>query len=1256
MRSLFRKPFIAAFIIYTAFVFSFFSLPDAFAQQPSDGIVNQAVSARSAKKEIDENYGKLPLYFIKNEGQLDEKVVFYERGGGHSTFLTKEGAYLALKKGAQSYDDEGNPADFVRLGFLNAKGSVAIMPEGLQEARFNYLIGPQADWKTNIPSYASVLYKGLYDGVDLRFYGSNRQFEYDVIVAPGVDPSVMKFFYEGVDAVSLNSSGDLELKLAGGTIIQKCPVIYQEINGKKVDIDGSFALGEFSAEKKGFSYGFNVASYDRSQPLIIDPIVLSYATYLGDAGDDIGRAIVIDTSGNAYVVGDTNSPSFPRVTGSYDTTFNLGGNDAFISKLNSGGSALVYGTFLGGANVDQAKGVDVDSSGNAYVTGGTLSTDFPTTAGAFQRSKTEASQNVFVTKLNPTGTGLVYSTFIKPTSGGLAGDSGYSIVVDGSGNAYVGGRTNSQFFPTAGDPVQGFKKGGGDGITDAFVLELNPAGSALVFSTMLGGLQPDYFNGLDIDTSGNVYITGGTGSTDFPTLNASQKTLANAAGTLDIFLAKLNPTGSALVFSTYLGGAVLDSANSVAVDSSGNAYVTGVSASINFPTLNAYQKTLGGGVSGTNDFMVAKFGPTGTKLYSTYLGGSGADVGNYIVVNSGGVATITGQSASTNFPTKRATYKTNAGSDDIILLSMKSDGTLDYSTYYGGSGSDIGRGVAIGTNSAYLTGESSSSNLPLLSAFDFNQVLKEGFVAKFTNNAAEVSMSPSSNNFGTRTPNSGPGSPVTFTMTNVGNQNLVVSSISVLDTTNYVLDKGNGSGGTCGATPTLTPTSSCTLTIAFNPQSAGTFNSSLRIASNDDTSPDDFSITGVGQALGPTLTITPAGTGNGTVTSSSGGISCVRTSGVNSGTCSASYVASTVVTLTAAAATGSTFTSWSGNADCSDGIVTMDVDKGCTATFTINTYTLTVSLGGTGSGTVTSNPAGISLPGDGTQDYDYGTVVTLTATANTGQTFAGWTVSSGTCTGTTSPCTVTMDGAKNLTATFNVNQYALNTTLAGTGSGTVTGGGINCSRSGGVNSGTCSVNINYGAAVTLTAAAPTGSTFAGWTVSAGTCTGTTSPCIVTMDSTSGKNLTATFNVEIIQLSLTGGGLGNGTVTSTNDGGGTNLNCTITAGVTSGTCSSTFNYNTSVTLTAAPATGSTFAGWSGTGGCTGTGTCMLTMTGAKAATATFDVEMLQLSLTGAGNGTGTITSNTGGINCTRSGGNTTGTCSASYAYNTTVTLT
>ncbi|MEV0401817.1 SBBP repeat-containing protein, partial [Actinoallomurus sp. NPDC050550] len=580
------------------------------------------------------------------------------------------------------------PGTGVALSFRAVGGNAH--PQMVAGDRFaggvNYLRGrDRAGWRTNLPTYGQVTERGVYPGVDLRWSGTQRGLDYDVTMAPNADPGVVHLAVDGMRGQPrLNSGGDLVLPTTVGDVVQRAPRAYQVIDGRSHPVAARYALSDRN------DVGFAVGAYDHQRPLIIQPrlvystylgrtggneglgiavdsagnayltgftnsvnlpvtagafqttlaggadvfvtklnptgTALVYSTYLGGTRTDNGFAIAVDSAGNAYLTGATNSVNFPVTAGAFQTTYGGGTFDAFVTKLNPTGTGLAYSTYLGGTRTDKGFAIAVDSAGNAYLTGATNSVNFPVTAGAFQTTYGGDTFDAFVTKLNPTGTGLAYSTYLGGTLGGTHTDNGFGIAVDGTGNAYVTGVTNSVDFPVTSGAFQIMLAGG----ADVFVTKLNPTGTALVYSTYLGGTRTDNGFAIAVDSAGNAYLTGATDSVNFPvTAGAFQTTYGG--GTFDAFVTKLNPTGTGLAYSTYLGGTRTDQGPGIAVDGTGNAYVTGATNSVNFPvTAGAFQTTYGGG---TFDAFVTKLNPTGTALvYSTYLGGTRTDNGFAIAV------------------------------------------------------------------------------------------------------------------------------------------------------------------------------------------------------------------------------------------------------------------------------------------------------------------------------------------------------------------------------------------------------------------------------------------------------------------------------------------------------------------------------------------------------------------------------------------------------------------------------------------------
>jgi len=653
----------------------------------------------------------MPLQFEANHGQVDAQVKFLSRGNGYTLFLTPTESVMVLQQREAKERASGthNPLSItepapikqsvVRMKLEGANPSAVI--DGIEQLPgiVNYFIGNDpAKWRRNIPTYAKVHYEEAYPGIDLAYYGNQGKLEYDFIVAPGADPNQIKLAFEGASGIEVADTGDLLLSTALGEVRLQKPVVYQlEKDGHKTLIAGRYvvdskSLSIHASRTMRYSVGFQLASYDHEKPVVIDPVLL-YSTYLGGTASDVGMSIAVDAAGQAYVTGQTLSTNFPTVTPVQAT---LGGvEDVFVTKLNTAGTSLLYSTYLGGSASEVGMSIAVDAVGQAYVTGQTLSTNFPTVTPIQATSGGDA----FVTKLNAAGTSLLYSTYL----GGSASEVGMSIAVDVAGQAYVTGETTSINFPMV-MPVQATL----GGVVDAFVTKLNAAGTSLLYSTYLGGNLNDSGKSIVVDAVGQAYVTGYTGSGSFPTVTPVQATLG---GDVDVFVTKLNAMGTSLLYSTYLGGSATDQAFGIAVDAAGQAYLTGVTNSTNFPTVTPVQATL----NGPADAFVTKLNAAGTSLlYSTYLGGTASDVGMSIAVDAVGQAYVTGQTQSTNFPTVTPVQVTLGGGLDAFVTKLNAAGTsFLYSTYLGGSGTDQSNSIAVGAASqAYVTGYTASTNFP----------------------------------------------------------------------------------------------------------------------------------------------------------------------------------------------------------------------------------------------------------------------------------------------------------------------------------------------------------------------------------------------------------------------------------------------------------------------------------------------------------------------------------------------------------------
>ena len=686
--------------------------------------------ARVADEKGAHAFDSVGSFFTQNKGQVSEPVRYYSTGNPSVAFRDDGVMFVARLAGegdARKGIEESEPQpDFpVRSAFeerhvaesfaylLRFDGSNHVSPVGVNRLSFNsnLFIGNDSNkWRTDVPNYEEVVYHDLYDGIDLVYHMGKTGLKYELAVNPGADPEAMTMSYEGIESLQADAAG-LSIHTPLGEMRDSAPLAYQ---GPGQLVDCGFV------RRGAFSYGFSCGDWDRSRPLIIDPLL--YATFIGGSNLDGAWQAVVDETGDAYVMGGTYSVDFPVTPGALFRS--LGGSeDAFVAKLDATGSALLYATYLGGTTgYDSAYSIAVDSSGCAYVTGNTRSLDFPTTPGAFDR--TSNSQDAFVVKLNTTGNALEYSTFL----GGSLDDGGLGIAVDKDGRAFVTGYTDSEDFPMTADAWDATL----NGYVDAFVAKLNPLGSGIEYATFIGGAESENARSIALDASADMYITGWTMSTDFPVTSGAFDVTYND-GQKDALVVKLNSTGE-LAYATFLGGSGLDEGFSVTVDSFGNAYVTGNTNSTDFPvTPGAFDTSYNGGW----DSFVAKLNAAGCALvFATFLGGSGDDVGFGVALDDAGNAYVGGSTASVSFPITAGAIDTSLnGSYDVFLSVLTPAGdALVYSTYLGGDDSDGGASVALDAAGAvYLAGETESHDFPVTpGAFDMNLKGPDGFVAKLT--------------------------------------------------------------------------------------------------------------------------------------------------------------------------------------------------------------------------------------------------------------------------------------------------------------------------------------------------------------------------------------------------------------------------------------------------------------------------------------------------------------------------------------------
>jgi len=825
----------------------------------------------SKSQAIKDSYGKLPLAFEPNQGQSAGEVKFLARGNGYTLFLTPAEAVFAMRKSAK------NETLRMNLDGANANAKFSAVDE--LPGKSNYLIGnDRSKWHTNVPNYRAVRESGIYPGIDLVYYGNQRQLEYDFVVEPGADPRAIELAFSGMRKITADSTGDLGLSAKGGEMRLRKPVAYQENGGTK-----QFVAANFVMESRN-RVSVKVGTYDPTRPLVIDPI-LAYSTYLGGTGIDGANAISVAPDGTAFVAGGTSSTNFPTA---HALQPNDGGNpdfpqDAFVAKLSADGASLIYSTYLGGSNQDVANGIAVDTFGSAYVTGGTLSPDFPVTPGSFNtlcggdgecgatyNSTGLIVENAFVAKLNAAGSNIVYSGFL----GEYENVVGYAIAVDLNGNAYVTGQTGPNGTPTVtitppatGPPnfpiVNGAQTAFGGGTTDAFLSQISATGSSILYSTYLGGENEDTGYGVAVNNSGDAYLAGLSYSTAFPVTGTALQ--ATNAGAGDAFAAEVNTNAigaASLVYSTLMGGSGLDRANAVAIDALGNMYVAGASNStagtLGFAVpAGAFQANcdLDGQGNCEGDVFVAKLDPAGTGagslIYFTYIGGSLADTGAGIAIDTSGDAYITGSTVSPDYPTTAGVFQPSygGGNDDAFVTELDPTGsTLIYSTYLGGSNTDNGNGIAVDTTgSAYIAGQTCSVDFPLANPEQSNPGGNcDAFISKIGAGSGLV-VSPAGLVFPDE--NVGTASPAETVTLTAGTTAVTISSVTVTGT------DAADFAATSNCTGTLAASSQCSISVIFTPSVGGAETASIEILDSAPGSPQIVNLSGTGLAATPDFTI-----------------------------------------------------------------------------------------------------------------------------------------------------------------------------------------------------------------------------------------------------------------------------------------------------------------------------------------------------------------------------------------------------------------
>ncbi|MDH7513495.1 MAG: SBBP repeat-containing protein [Clostridiales bacterium] len=659
-------------------------------------------------------WGKNTVYFVPNRGQFSDPVEFAVQDKNLIAFFSAEEVTFLLP-------GETHPW-VVKMKFLNGHARTKPVPGGTPETIFSYFKGPEREWKAGIPVYGQIRYPNLWPGIDLVYSNSDLGLKSEFLISPGADPGDIRLAIEGADSVLVDKGGRLVISTPGRTVVDEAPTAYQKMGGRRVEVMASYRLEAHSSsddhssldhagqrERKAHAYSFSIGPYDRSQELILDPVVMVAGSYIGGPSFDYAHGIALDNAGHVYITGYTYSTSnFPLAAGP-QLNHSGGDVDAYVARIDPSSSRLVYCGYIGGDDRDFAYDIAVDEAGNAYVAGYTASREnsFPVVKGPDLTAN--GLFDVFIAKINPAGTKLEYCGFI----GGADNDYGRGVAVDQEGRACVAGYTlsNESSFPVKIGPFLNAK-----GKSEAFVARVSAGGEALEFCGFMGGTGEDYAYGIALDPEGGAYIAGSTSSTEisFPIIFGPDITFN---GDTDAFVAKVAPSGKTIVYCGYIGGAGEDVATAITVDSSGCAYLTGFTASIqeSFPIVYGPDSTYNGGFY---DSFVAKVRPDGTTLiYCGYIGGSGYDVGNGISVDDWGCAYVTGFTSSgpDSFPVKEGPDLTFDGSFDAFIAKLASNGAkLDFCGYLGGSEADFGQDVAVekaGSGVVYMTGSAYSADM-----------------------------------------------------------------------------------------------------------------------------------------------------------------------------------------------------------------------------------------------------------------------------------------------------------------------------------------------------------------------------------------------------------------------------------------------------------------------------------------------------------------------------------------------------------------
>jgi hypothetical protein len=818
------------------------------------------------------SYGQLPLDFEMNKGQTDGQVKFFARGPHYTVFLTSGQMVLTLRHSETLPDTaalsdhsqsaiasvnsfvpgsgRASVSESIEMKLIGAASDPVIVGEEQQPGMANYFIGNDPNkWQTNVPIYKKVHYKNIYPGIDLAYYSSQLRIEHDYIVAAGSNPNQIQLKINGADEVNVDANGDLILKKHGDEIRLQAPVAYQESNGIRTGVEA-----KYSVQASGRVH-FAIGKYDKTKSLVIDP-VLVYGTYLGGSGFDQGTGIAVDNDGNSYIAGCTDSTDFPLASSNQTAPSSM---NAFIAKVNSSGSALVYADYIGGSSYDCASAMTLDGSDDAYLTGGTYSQDFPTVS-PYQSANNSNASAAFVTEVSPDGSSLLYSTYLS----GSAYTRASSLGLDSSGDIYVAGWTQSTDFPVANayqsavSPNQGGNYG-----QYGFVTEFAAGGQSLVYSTYYAGsataspgcqscwpLPYSNITGMTVAPSGNVYVTGDTNTDDFPvTQNAYQTARETNDNAAVGFIGTFSSSGG-LTNSTYYGAQPTSSGflglwpSAIAIDSNGSTYVVGTTYNGGNPIPVTTPNLCNPAQTQCSIGFITKFDPTGLNvIYSTYLS-PGIDVEPIAVtVDSNGDAYVYSQSSGGPSGPLTDPIETYSGGEDVFIQEIDPTGGVQlFGSFVGGSSDDLPGGMAVDSaGNIYLTGFTDSTDFPTLTGvlqatYDGND---DAFITKIgTESAPAPAIAPSSVDF----PGTAVGSssqPSTVLLRNMGSATLTISKI----TTSGDFSQSN----TCGTA--VAAAGSCSFSVTFTPTQAGSLSGSISISNDATGFPRVISLQGTGLSL-----------------------------------------------------------------------------------------------------------------------------------------------------------------------------------------------------------------------------------------------------------------------------------------------------------------------------------------------------------------------------------------------------------------------